>query len=336
MSAHTERPTPKIIPLNGSLASAADVRRTVGTLKFEMVKCPPPSDYEPSDDREVRVTVSKVPLAGLGQYPAVVDALLSQAARHAWKVCPQPYFYVGTRTGDFHYDVQAVEVHGPDGAELFSARLGGQGLTTLGDQVLASSREGYQWLDVRNTDAEARASQAAATQQQAVANLRVEQDAQAQQQAAKDAQPAVIRGTLGIIAVLGIVLFTQRNAILRWYYNLFPHPAKAMVDNAIYNGAEIDGDLYDEVLCPIVAGEIETEVRTEQAKFLVRRLRWHEAALRSEEAQYVAIIDARTQAEIKRENALLRAHTALLEAGIDHEIAAARVEEFRKAAYHDD
>ena len=123
------------------------------------------------------------------------------------------------------------------------------------------------------------------------------------------------------------IALDERDAIARWYYALKPHPATSMVERAVYNGAEIDGELYERILRPVPGGRIEREVRGKQAQDLTSQLRTHEAALRSEEARVVE----GERRRVEQENAFSRAQAELLRAGVDHEIAAARVDELRKA-----
>ena len=126
---------------------------------------------------------------------------------------------------------------------------------------------------------------------------------------------------------IAIWLFNRREAIAEWYYSLKPHPASGQVDNAIYSGLPINGDLFVAVNRPFDGSKSEVKVRNLQAHDLTERLRKHEAALRT---QSQAILKAETDA-VRREEEFLGAHEALINAGVDHEMAAAHLDALRKA-----
>jgi hypothetical protein len=222
--------------------------------------------------------------------------------------------------------VGSIEIDGRNGERLFSAQLGGEGLTLWGDQPLGPSGQGYQWRDVHDLAAEGAAAAQAAQQQQEVAQAQQTQRAENDRRATEGMNSFFSTVKTLLVLALLIWLFTKRESILRWFYSLTPHPAKGQVDAAIHSGAPIDGALYRQVIDATYGGTIENEVRSEQANELTARLRRHEAALRSEE---VKIVDA-ARREAARNAAFLRAHLELLRAGVSHEDAAARLDELKR------
>lgn len=126
---------------------------------------------------------------------------------------------------------------------------------------------------------------------------------------------------------LAIWLFKRREAIAEWYYSLQPHPASGQVDNAIVDGLPIDGELFATVNQPFDGNKYEITVRNQQADALTKRLRRHEEALRSNSEAILR----RKREELLREQEFMKAHEALINAGVDHEIAAAHLEALRKA-----
>lgn len=301
-------------------ASDAEVRAAVGAVSLSMDHCEQTHSFD--DDRIVRVTVRRPNI----EQPGVLDALLSKAAHFAWQSCPRPYTRSslgGAPTGDYHYDLKQVVIYGRDGSRLFEATLGG---TLRGDGFLSSGDQ-YRWNEVENyvahqrQQAEQAAAQAATQQVQAYqASVRAEDNRRGM---------AKFWGWVRLI-LLGVFLLwvvVNWEMLLRWYYSLRPHPATSIVESAIYSGREIDGDLYERILRPVPGSRIEKQVRAGQAQDLTSQLRTHEAALRSEEAR---VVEAERR-RVEQENAFSRAHAELLRAGVDHEVAAARVDELRKA-----
>lgn len=126
---------------------------------------------------------------------------------------------------------------------------------------------------------------------------------------------------------IAIWLFKRRQAIAEWYYSLQPHPASHQVDDAIDLGLPIDGELFAAVNQPFEGNRYEIAVRNQQADDLTGRLRRHEAALRTNSE---AILRMKRE-ELRREQEFMKAHEALINAGVDHEMAAAHLEALRKA-----
>lgn len=195
----------------------------------------------------------------------------------------------------------------------------------------------------RMADEAAREAAEAAERQAAEQALAAQREAEAQARAVRAAEMQQARAVReennrrwraemwGHIQLFGVMLFLvwlwfKRETIARWYYGLQPHPAADIVERALYTGGDIDGDLYERILRPVPGDPIERGVRARQADELAERLRRHEAALRAEEASRVEA----ARREVERENAFTRAHAELLKAGVDHELAAARVKEMRE------
>jgi hypothetical protein len=327
-----ERRGPRVAPLLSAPASAPQVRRLVGSVRYRIDRCQTPGYFNNVDERIVQVTVNRVPNGGLSIHDGLLDALLLNAARFAWRECPQPYVRVDrSPTGDFHYDVGLIQINGPAGEALASAKLGGEPLTLYGDQALNSSPRGYQWRDYRNLAAENEAAGARASQQQQIAADRYEQRQTSMEQGRRN--QSRFFNQLLFFAFLGLLiwLFAKRDDIVRWFYSLQPHPARGLVDAAIFQGVPIDGALYQQIIDQTGGSRIENQVRTLQAKELTTQLRSHEAALRAESQKQLRAERER----VERENAFTRAHLELLRAGVSHEDAAARLDELRRSVRHD-
>lgn len=321
-------PDPTVVAKFGEgFASDETVRSAVGSITYHMDSCAFDDSYlTPPEGRLVTATVSRVP-ADLEQRPAIIDAIFRNAARFAWNTCPFPFVDLDHQPrGEFRYNLKQVSIHGPDGL-IASARLGGPGLDAYGDQPFSSSRRGYLWLEYRNGLAEQREQETVARQQQAAAEQAQIQKAEEAERDHESAGSFWWKAKLFVLSLFLLWLYQKRDPIARWYYGLKPHPAKQMVERALYQGSEIDGRIYAQILEPVPGSPIERQVRANQADALTRRLRQHEAALRSEEASRVADVRRR----VEQENAFMRAHAELLKAGVDHEVAAARVDELRKA-----
>lgn len=126
---------------------------------------------------------------------------------------------------------------------------------------------------------------------------------------------------------LAIWLFNRRDKIAEWYFSLSPHPATSQVNDAINRGLPIDGNMFAVVNQPFDGNRYETNVRSRQADALTQRLRRHEAALRTQSESILR----KKREELLREQEFMRAHEALINAGVDHEVAAAHLEALRKA-----
>lgn len=130
---------------------------------------------------------------------------------------------------------------------------------------------------------------------------------------------------LVLVGIIGGTIYWHREAILRFWYGLTPHPAKHTVDLAIRSGEPIDGVLYAELTEPSLGNEIEAAVRADQAVKLAERLQTHEAAIRASEAREMEQL----RRQMERENDVRRAHLKLVNAGVSHEAAAARLSAVR-------
>lgn len=324
---------PRVFPLFGGRASPREVRRLVGEINYSINPCPEPSYLRGTDEREVIVSIERVPPGGLEAYRGLVDALLYNGAAYAWRTCPLPYIDIfRERTGGYHYDVWSVLVTGRYGP-LVSAQLSGQGLSRYGDQTFGPSSVGYQWSRFRDLAAEHRLIENQTRQRQEAAAARAEQ----QRRRGRDPGLAVVTGFFSRIfffVFLGLLVwaFVRREEIAIWFHSLTPHPATNLVEAAIHSGAQIDASLYH-IVADQTAGWVsnaEQQVRARQANALTAKLRTHERALRAESERRLEIERRR----IERENAFARAHVELMKAGVSHEEAAARLSELKRMTGH--
>jgi hypothetical protein len=95
----------------------------------------------------------------------------------------------------------------------------------------------------------------------------------------------------------------------------------------VHRNLPIDGDLFAAVNQPFDGNKYEINVRNRQADALTERLRRHEAALRTQSETILR----KKREEVLRETEFMRAHEALINAGVDHEVAAAHLDALRKA-----
>ena len=321
-------PLPAIIPYFGKgIASRGELASVAGHVRVDFEKCP--SSYNFGDHRRVQVHLAKRLNQSLFQSPAVADALLAKAARSAWKACPQPFNDART---DFHYNIESVQIFDSDDNVVLSATLGSPGVGLNSDQLFASDRDGYAWTDVSDHFS-ARQWQAP----HAGAPLNPDGSIPVGNPAAQRGQGHVLDDAFfGFIwrwakiigfGSLAIWLFNRREAIAEWYYSLQPHPASRQVENALVGGLPIDGDLFAAVNQPFDGNKYEITVRNKQADTLTKRLRRHEEVLRSNSEAILR----RKREELLREQEFMKAHEALINAGVDHEIATAHLEALRKA-----
>jgi hypothetical protein len=319
-------PTPRPVYKEG-IAEDETVQAAVGDFTYEMLACA--SDHNVinyGEDRKVAAHLSKADIL----VPGVADALLLKVARYAWETCPEPYYSITNPgmgpSGEFHYNILLIIITGPDGSRLLEGQLGING---NGDRFNGAGNN-YEWYEIINYAAKQREAADAATVEQQNAQARATQIAASNAQSERDWTSfwAWLWGWIRLIGAVVVVVWTfvKREAIARWYYGLQPHPATAMVDRALYDGGSIDGAVYARILQPIPGSRVEQSVRSDQAHDLTRRLRKHEAALRSESAKRV---DGERR-RVERENAFLRAHAELLRAGVDHEVAAAQLAELKR------
>lgn len=326
--ASVARAEPEIIPFYGQgAASDAEVRRHAGGLSFTMIACDRnQSVWDYQDSRHVSVTLARRP-ENFEQRAALVDAVLARAARFAWRECPHLDYFLETPTGDFFYNIDDVEIRGPDGQLLISAMLGSRGFDPYGDDgSLGSSRRGYKWDRVIDRYAEAQQAEAAARARQA--RIQAARAEQARQDEANRRALATFWGWVRLLLVGALALwaFLKREALLYWYYSLTPHPASDLVHQAIAAKGGLDGDAFGRAAIVSTDNRVERRVREDQGRRLTELWRDHERALHAEEAELVR----REERRAKEENARLEAERSLLRAAIAHEEAAARVEALRK------
>lgn len=311
---------PRIVPSYGQgFASDAELRSAVGRQTYRMEACDRSKDLD-EDTRAVRIDLAR----GDFERGPVIDALLRNGARFAWRECPRPYYDIvwDHLTGDFHYDVSSIQIYLPDGTLAVQGKLGrwlhGDGIT--------GSRGVYEWASVRNVYREMLEANAQAEREAIARQRRAAQIAQ-QEQSDREARSALWgRLRLLLLGAVALWAFLKREKVLYWYYSLTPHPATNMVDQAINSGFKLDGDAFARAAVITADNTIERSVREAQARRLTERWRDHEQALRSEEAALVR----EEQKRAEDENARLEAEQALLRAAIAHEEAAARVEALRK------
>jgi hypothetical protein len=316
---------PTILPLfTGGTDDEDAVLRQVGDIRFEMVECPAPTG-EPSDDhRLVRGYLAKVP-SDWRNRASLINGVLVRAAKFGWETCPHPYISVGEPQDHFHYDIGRVEIYDPADTLMFSASLGGKPFSEQGDQWWFASTHGYQWQHFEA--APEPPSPPTPTIEPVAAAVEVAPAASVQWPAPIDFSLIYTLIKICVLLVIAGVLVAHHEAILCFLYSLKPHPAKVMVDAAIRDGAPINGHLYDELTTVQEGNRFLAKVRDQQASVLTARLRQHETALRAEEIRQVqAALD-----RVKREEERLRAHSQLRQAGIDHEVAAARLDEVKRS-----
>ena len=307
--------------------SPDDLEQQVGRVTYRMdsVCDPDENSYKTADNREVRAEFRRWP-KDFEMSGDIINALLKGAAEFAWQSCPHPRSLLGISTHDFYYNLSRVRLYGPRGFLAASATLGSRGGDGYGDGTFGSNSSGYAWYNYTNEIAAWRAQTNASPRDMGlIGNPYWTTETDAENRIFFRSIIRVIKYIIGL-AIL-IYIFGKRDAIARFFYSLKPHPATNIVNRALYSGDGIDGEIYAQILSPVPGGKIEREVRGEQAGELTRRLREHEAALRSTEARHVDAIKRRAE----QENAFREAHLALLRAGIDHEVAAARIDELRKA-----
>jgi hypothetical protein len=250
----------------------------------------------------------------------VVNALLLKAAKFAWENCPQPFIRLGFNepTGQFHHDVSEIDIYLPDGSKGFSGSLGMYG---QGDQAFAPGNR-YFWQHLAD--------------EKTIHDRAVAQ--QAQQAAQVEAQPAQAQSTVqttgqsgsgfwgfiqfGILAAIGLWLWSKREMFLSWYYGLKPHPASAMVRTRIKGGGALDGALFAEIMRPVPGSPIEQRVRADQARQLAAMAR-AAAETRLRELE-------RLKAKAIEEAAFIRAQEDLRSAVEAHEMAMARLDALRE------
>jgi hypothetical protein len=140
---------------------------------------------------------------------------------------------------------------------------------------------------------------------------------------------------LAVVGCIGwgaLKILSSWESILRWWYELTPHPAREIVDDAILHGKRIDIDAWSRTFTVAAANDIEREVRASQLRAEAERLRQHQRALEAEAArrQEHARKLAEQRAQAEREVNVGAAAEEALKAAIEHEVAAARAEALRR------
>lgn len=327
-SVPTPQPLPTIIPYFGKgVATGAELTRVTGHVRIDFETCP--TNFNFGNHRRVQVHLGKRLEQSLFQAPAVADALLAKGARAAWKSCPQPFNEART---DFHYNVESVQILDGGGNVALSATLGTPGVGPNSDKLFASDPDGYAWTDVTDHFS---ADQSQFSQPRVTVNpdgsIPVG-NREVQQRPRSDLLTPLLGFLWRWTKIIGGIwlvywLITRREAIAEWYYSLTPHPASGQVAGTINKGLPIDGELFAAINQPFDGNKYEIKVRNQQADTLTERLRRHEASLRSDSE---AILRKKRE-ELLREQEFMRAHEALINAGVDHETAAAHLEALRKA-----
>lgn len=140
-----------------------------------------------------------------------------------------------------------------------------------------------------------------------------------------------------LIVVLIILLLAKfgRN-ILRFVYELTPHPAQKSVEQALRD-KRLDFASVKAVLKRRARNRVEREVREAQLRQATERLRQDMGRLAAEQERRrrEAHALAERKAEEAREQSLTEAEEAFLRAAFEHQTAAARVEKLRKRQGND-
>ena len=299
-----------------SYASYAEILRAVGDTDFSMDKCDP-VNRGTQDIRVVRVSLSKSEF----EDATIVNSLLLGAARAAWRLCPVTYagVYGDALPGQYHYDVGQIDIYGPDGIRVFTGALGG--VYGQGDGAYKHG-DLYTWNNLKyvrpaETYRHVQEQQAAASQ---VARVTAIQAQRAEYRKLGKAAYATL--FFSILAVIGICIWFNREALLGWCYSLTPHPATDMVEERISGGGELDGKLFAEIMRAVPGNRIEQRVRAEQAQRLAQAAR-AVAETRLEELQ-------RLKTKAVQEVAYIRAQEDLRSAVETHELAMARLDALRE------
>jgi hypothetical protein len=177
--------------------------------------------------------------------------------------------------------------------------------------------------------ADSQASEQARQREQREREIQEERNARAEKsvKAAKDFFAFIAwTGLIAIVLGAATVVALKWRAILYFIYSLTPHPAASVVKRVIATGEELDGPEFARLTRIEGHNDIERAVRSDQVRALIWSWRANEAALKKEDAR---LLEARAR-RLARENARTATETALLEAAIAHERAAARVAERRK------
>jgi hypothetical protein len=192
----------------------------------------------------------------------------------------------GAAESDWYYNVHEIDVVGPDGGTVIAASLGGM---PYGDSALNSAlrfqQSPYTYDSVRDLFAEQQKAQAAAAAQAGAARqTQVQQGPDPNRY--PDGSPKTFDASVhdffhGVDVVfnwlfyitLALVIFFNRNRILRWYYSLTPHPAASVVYDAMNSGSAYNSARLADALNIRPANPIEREVRLDQAADILRTMR---------------------------------------------------------------
>lgn len=290
-------------------ASDQEMEDALGTLTFSVTECG--ERGLGSISRSVRVTSKKPDY----ENPRVIERMLYRAAEFAWENCSIHMTLGLSRLPALHRDIDQVDLYLPDGSQALRAA------NLRGDTALGTGKS-YKWDSVNDIGEQRRqeAAQAAAQQQQD--QQRAEASARYQAEQNRFWSSVWFWIKVAFWCAVAAWLFSKREIIMRWYYFLTPHPAKAMVEASMHRGVELDGKAFADIMRPVPGGRIEQKVREEQARKLAEKAHRYTEAMRAEAD--------RIKAKAQRETEFIKAQDELTEAAIAHEQAKARLDAFRK------
>ncbi|HEX3651858.1 MAG TPA: hypothetical protein VHU18_03445 [Rhizomicrobium sp.] len=300
----------------GEAASADEVEAAVGQIDYAMDDCLPDhlaASFESwqRNPRKVRATLSK-PGANWRD-PQVLRALLRGGAKAADDLCPLNIKNIMGQLSPDHtigeFDVYASPAAGA-----------AQQLVMRAQSFLAIL--GYTWESVedveRENQAAAQAAAAQAEQERRNEEWARERQLQAQREAAESAPYKLVFWLL----VLAGVIFWNRERLMRLYYSLTPHPASAVLSQALTTNSPLNEHSFEAAMRDLPTNRYEREVRHRQADKLKRRATEHASALRKEAE--------RLRRKAQEDAAVIRDHTELAEAAVAAELEKARVSALRK------
>lgn len=286
--------------------------------------------------RTVKVTLGKT---GTGwREPPILRALLNGAIGAAQTQCPM------TMPGEDPIPEEDVGA-----AYIYASPAAGQAAVEVARAKEYMRLYGY-WAEVEDllADQEAAAQQPAqaigeqqgeaaqqgasdATQQQNASMQATQQtEAQATEQRTRESRQSwlafwfTVRLLFGLSLLWSATVWVVKNweTLIRWYYQLTPHPAADMVHAAVSAGVALDGETFSEILRPIPGGRIEREVRAKQAAEL--------AAMARRGAEELERRAEELRREIRERAAYQAAQRDLHDSTIEQQLAAMRAEALAK------
>jgi hypothetical protein len=330
-----------------------EVRAAVGVLQME-IDCPQETGGSVSEasaralrGRRVDITLS-VPNAEFRPY---VQSILYDGVIAAYRQCPLPQpataedplgqggvggariFVLGT-DGSSTEAVLASEYRASAGAwklvdDLQRARVAAQAGQAARDDAQDLAQE-------RRADRQerARAARQAREERKAAQASAASEAAEAAKRKAKAAElTAFAWKFIAILAAGGTAILVLLNweALLRFWYELTPHPAQRLVNDAVRSGRRIDVDALRAALKTKSGSAAERAAREGQLRQAAEELKLHEAWLKAESASHLAEAEraARGFAERSREYDVSEAEAQLLATILRHETTAARTEALR-------